>query len=80
MCPTIGYVIEFEYMYICLLSIINLSLFKVPIINEDINKQKNIDPVHQPPFSDAYLNGMPKKRRLEHKPDDNENPDAKLPQ
>ncbi|KAJ6222596.1 hypothetical protein RDWZM_001141 [Blomia tropicalis] len=47
----------------------------VPIINEDIKKQKNIDKSHQPPFSDAYLNGMSKKRRLEHKPDDDESCD-----
>ena len=49
--------------------------FQVPIINEDIKKQKNIDKSHQPPFSDAYLNGMSKKRRLEHKPDDDESCD-----
>ena len=42
----------------------------MPIIKEDIEKQKNIDKKHQQPFSEAYLNGMPKKRRLEHSTQD----------
>jgi hypothetical protein len=33
----------------------------VPIINGDIQKQKNHR--HQPPYSDAYNQGMPAKRR-----------------
>ncbi|KAI7686396.1 hypothetical protein SSS_04338 [Sarcoptes scabiei] len=45
----------------------------VPIIQEDINKQKNIDNDHPPPFSDAYLSGMSKKRRLENDSKTNEN-------
>lgn len=45
----------------------------MPIIQEDINKQKNIDNDHPPPFSDAYLSGMSKKRRLENDSKTNEN-------
>lgn len=37
----------------------------VPIIKKDIEKQKNLYNEHQPPFSDAYLSGMPKKHRLD---------------
>lgn len=33
----------------------------VQIIEEDIKRQQNL--LTQPPFSDAYLNGMPAKRR-----------------
>lgn len=33
----------------------------VPIIQQDIQSQRKVKP--QPPLSDAYLSGMPAKRR-----------------
>lgn len=42
----------------------NFFSYQVPIISEDIQRQRTSNE-HQPPFSDAYLSGMPKKRRIE---------------
>ena len=52
----------------------HFSASKVPIIKEDIKKQKNPENSHQPPFSDAYISGMPKKRRLEHQQQQKQQP------
>lgn len=50
----------------------------VPIINGDIKKQKQQK--HQPPFSDAYYQGMPAKRRKLNQPFDASNPGLDLTQ
>lgn len=50
----------------------------VPIMNGDIQKQKTLR--HQPPFSDAYYQGMPAKRRKLNRPIESVNREENLSQ